>query len=94
MLRELPAKKWLEWEAFFSLEPWALEPELRADYRTAAICQMIYNSQVTKRQHVKRNIKEFVLAFDSSMQEPPKQKSPNQIADILNLLAQVQANES
>jgi hypothetical protein len=83
MLRSLTAKQFMEWEAFFSLEPWTLESELRADYRAASIRQTIYNSQVTKKSDLKE-LSHFLIPFE---QEEKKQKSPEELLNIAKVLA-------
>ena len=87
MLREWTAKQFIEWEAFIELEPWSFDPELRADYRTAAICQMIYNTQVTKKADLKK-LEEFLLHFEKPKEK--KQKSPAEIFEILKVMSVVQ----
>ena len=94
MLRELTAKQWIEWEAFMLLDPWALDPELRADYRAASIRQTVHNMQVTKREHLKQ-LKDFLLPFEKPDKDerPKRTQTLEQQWGMLQLLAAMHAND-
>lgn len=67
MLRRRTAKWFREWEIYYELEPFG---ELRSDYRTASIVQMLYNVNRGKGQKALQ-LKDFLLKFDGDPQ--PKQ---------------------
>lgn len=70
MIRYIPAKLLIDWEAYMAIEPF---DELRADYRSAQIAQMLYNiNRDTKKDPDGRPISDFVLQFDDP--ETPEEK--------------------
>lgn len=75
----MTAKKFRDWEIFFELEPFG---DIRDDYRTASIVQMIYNV----RAKTQRPLKDFVLNFGA---QAPKKQTWQEQARMLTLFAQI-----
>lgn len=61
MLRSITARQFLEWEVYYSLEPFG---GLRADYRAASIACVIANVNRAKGQK-QFSLQDFLLKFDS-----------------------------
>ena len=61
MLRRMPAKQFLAWQAYASVEPFGQD---RADYRAASVVAAIYNvNRDTKKQRKPWPISDFKLQF-------------------------------
>lgn len=63
--RSLTAKQFVGWEAYAQLEPFS---ELRADYRTASIVQMLANVNRGKGQKA-FTLKDMLLRFEEKEQQ-------------------------
>ena len=69
MLRSLTAKQFMEWEEYARLEPFN---ELRADYRTASIVQMLANVNRPKG-HKAYTLQDFLLHYELPEAAPRRQ---------------------
>jgi len=70
MVRHIPAKLLIDWEAYMAIEPF---DEVRADYRSAQIVQMLYNiNRDSKKDPNGRPLSDFLLQFDDP--ESPEEK--------------------
>ena len=68
MLRRLPFKQLLEWEAFDQLEPIGGR---RGDWQAASICSMLANIAIAKGRSRKRfQVKDFLLEFGNARPSP------------------------
>lgn len=85
MLRRITAKQFRAWAHYDQLEPFG---EIRADYRTASIVQMIANVNRGKKQKP-YTLQEMLLKFEEA--EPKRKQSPQEQLSILNILAMQQA---
>ena len=72
---------------YAELEPFG---DMRADYRTASIVQMLYNINRGKGQKA-LELKDFLLAFGE--QEPQQKQTPEQQFALLKVLAAMHAND-
>lgn len=88
ILRNLTAKQLRGWEHYFELE---VDDEIRADYRSASIVQMLYNINRGKNQKP-LTIEECLVKF-SDPDEPKKRQTPEQQFAMLKLLAAMYAHE-
>lgn len=76
MIRRIPAKLMVDWEAYMAVEPF---DEVRADYRSAQIAQMLYNiNRDTKKDPDGKPLGEFLLQFDDPETPEEKQKRLDQ----------------
>jgi hypothetical protein len=55
----LTARAFMEWEAYFHLEPFG---DFRADYRAASIREMVHNIAVAKKH--RKPLEDFLLKFE------------------------------
>lgn len=85
ILYGLSAKQFRGWELFAELEPFEFHTELRADYRTASITQMIANVNRDSRKPAYK-LADCMLKFekDSGSEEPVQKRQTWQ--EQLNLL--------
>ncbi len=72
---------------YHELEPFG---DMRADYRTASIVQMLYNINRGKNQKA-LELKDFILTFGEQEQKP--KQTPEQQFAILKVLAAMHAND-
>lgn len=93
MVRHIPAALLVDWEAYMAIEPF---DEVRADYRSAQIAQMLYNiNRDTKKDPQGKPIGEFLLQFDDP--ETPEEKKARGIKELeakmrgFELIARVRA---
>ncbi len=100
MLRTFTAKQLVEWEAFLELEPFALDRELRADYRAAHLVQMTVNMNRDSKAHPEPfPLKDFLLKFveqqDQEEKPPIKQtwQQQKQVAYAIAMAYSVPALE-
>lgn len=70
-MRGLTAKQLLGWEHFAEIEPFTFDRELRADFRSAQIAQIIANVNRGSRQRA-YELKDFLLQFDEQKVERKK----------------------
>ena len=70
-VRELTARKFLDWEYFAEIEPFTFDVQLRDDLRIASIVQMIANVNRGKGQRA-YTLEDFVLKFDEAKPKKPK----------------------
>lgn len=80
MLRGITAKQFRDWEIYHELEPFG---EIRADYRVAAVVQMLYNVNRGAKQKP-LPLEDFLLRFDAEPKPKPRQ---NQFG-MMKLLAE------
>lgn len=83
LLRKTSARQFFEWQYFAEVEPFTFNRELRADYRTASIVQMIANVNRGKRKAY--SLDEFLLKFDDA--KPPTKKSWKDMQKIAYMIA-------
>lgn len=90
MLRSITAKQWLMWEAYAALEPF---DELRADYRSAQIVQMLYNiNRDSKKEPKGRKIEDFLLfREEEDLTDEQKQEHLGNKFRVMELIARAQA---
>ena len=69
MLRSLTAKQFIEWEHYARLEPF---DELRADYRTASIREMLHNMAVVAKH--RKPLDYFLLKYGDAVEDEPEQR--------------------
>jgi hypothetical protein len=69
--RRISAKSLFEWEAFDELEPFG---ELRDDYRTALVAQMIFNTQVIEKH--RRPLPDFLLKWGAATATNEDERPP------------------
>lgn len=78
LLEEIPRRSWLDWIAYWEVEPWG---EDRADMRAAIIAATVHNRLRGARQSAKR-VAEF-LAFRPP---PPRKMSEERKRSFIALL--------
>lgn len=83
-VRDLTAKQFLEWEHFAEVEPFTFDRELRADFRTASIVQVIANVNRGKRQKA-YTIEDFLLKFNDVA--PKRQKTWQEMQKVAYMIA-------
>jgi hypothetical protein len=78
LLRRRTAKQFRAWEHFIEIEPFSFDVELRADFRTASIVQVIANVNRGKGQKA-YTLEDFLLKFNAEPQ-PRRQTWQQQLA--------------
>lgn len=88
MLREMSWFEFLEWEAFYQLEPFG---EIRDDYRAAQIESALYNVwRDTKKHPQPFPIQDFLLKFG---EEPKKKQTVEEQKSMLLMIAATYSGE-
>lgn len=73
MLRELPAKQFLEWQMFDQLNPIG---DLRRDWQAASICAVIANIAAAQGRSKKRfKVQDFLLEFGEERERPERRQT-------------------
>jgi hypothetical protein len=83
LLRTISARQFFGWQHFAEVEPFTFNKELRADYRTASIVQMIANVNRGKRKAY--SLDEFLLKFDDA--KPPAKKTWQEMQKVAYMIA-------
>jgi hypothetical protein len=87
ILRGLTAKEFRGWEHYHELDPFT---EVRDDYRTASIVQMIANVNRGLKQKPYK-LSDFLLNFEEAPEKKPQ--TPKQQFAMLKILAAMHAND-
>lgn len=87
-LSSMTARQFRAWELYDAVEPIG---DIRSDYQSAQIAQMLYNVNRGKKDKALK-LEEFLLKF-GLQEEQPKKQTPEQQFRILKLLAAMHANE-
>jgi len=90
--RRISAKTLFEWEAYSQLEPFG---ELRADYRSAQVAQLIFNTNVAEKD--RRPLSDFVLSWkpaEAKQELPPQKQTVEQQIQAIKIWAEVLSNKN
>jgi hypothetical protein len=83
-VRGLTAKQFIGWQHFAEVEPFTFDRELRADFRSAQIVQVIANVNRGKGQKA-YTLQDFLIKFNDV--EPPKKKTWQEMQKVAYMIA-------
>ncbi len=84
LLRRMTAKQFLGWQHFAQIEPFTFDKELRADFRSAQIVQVIANVNRGSKQKA-YTLQDFLLKFDDA--KPPTKKTWQEMQKTAYMIA-------